>query len=137
MNAPTESIRQKITETLKGLLEKHGVVLLNQPLRLEGWLRDVHSDLRAPVSVVMECIHTGDYLEKGSIGDVTALFSVRCGVSPQWADFGVRIWKDVLKEYRLEKKVLNEESAGGMIETPRQTVEMMLGAHRDARSSTR
>lgn len=137
MNGPTEQVRQKITETLRGLLEKHGVSLLSQPLRLEGWLRDLHSDIRAPVSVVMECIHTGVYLEKGSIGDVAALFSVRGGVSPQWADFGVRIWKNVLKGYRLEKQVLNNESAVGTLETTCHTVEMMLGVHRDARSSTR
>ena len=137
MNGPTESVRLKITETLKYLLTSHGVSLLNQPLRLEGWLRDVHPDLRAPVSVVLECIHTGVYLEKGSIGDVTAMLSVRGGVSPQWSDFGVRIWREVLKGHQLERKVLNVNSEGKMIESSLQTVEMMLGPHRDVRSPTR
>jgi|GEM_PF-4122839 len=132
MNGPTESVRQQITETLKYLLNSHGVSLLNQPLRLEGWLRDVHPDLRAPVSVVMECVHTGVYLEKGAIGDATAMFSVRGGVSPQWSDFGVRIWRDVLKGHQLEKKVLHAKGEGEMIESSRQTVELMLGTYRDA-----
>ena len=137
MNGPTESVRQKITETLKYLVNSQGVSLLNKPLRLEGWLRDVHPDLRAPVSVVMECIHTGVYLEKGATGDVTAMLSVRSGVSPQWSDFGVRIWRDVLKGHQLEKNVLNVKGEGEMIEPSRQTVEMMLGTYRDAKSPTR
>jgi len=100
MSKPTESTRQELTQTLQTLLQSEGILLLEQTLRLEGWLRDLHPDLRAPVSVVMEGLHTGVYLESGSLADASALLSARSGLSPQWSDFAVRIWKDVLKEYK-------------------------------------
>ncbi len=103
MSKPTEQVYTALVTTLRDLLETQGVVLLSQPLRLEGWLRDLHPNSRAAVSVIMEGIHTDVYLENGSISELSALLSLRSGVSPQWADFGVRLWKSVLKGYDTER----------------------------------
>lgn len=103
MSKPTDQVYTALADTLRDLIEAQGLVLLSQPLRLEGWLRDLHPNSRAAVSVIMEGIHTDVYLENGPISELSALLSLRSGVSPQWADFGVRLWKSVLKGYDTER----------------------------------
>ncbi len=142
MSKPTEQVYAALTSTVRGLIEEQGVGLLSQPLRLEGWLRDLHPDSRAAVSVVMEAIHTGVYLEKGTLSDVSALLSLRSGLSPQWSDFGARLWKSVLKGYDTERlmpvgvvhRVGNESPTkdlltDSVVHIP--TVEEVLGPYRN------
>ena len=53
MSAPSDQLRQDMSRTIAGLLDQCGLRLLEQPLRLEGWLRDLYPDHRAAVSVAM------------------------------------------------------------------------------------
>ena len=72
MSQVSESSHQVLCDTLNQLLDVHGTGLLQQPLRLEGWLRDLHPELRAPVSVVMECLHTNLCYAEGSTSDFSS-----------------------------------------------------------------
>ena len=58
----SEHLRQDMGRTIAGLLDPCGLRLLEQPLRLEGWLRDLYQDHRAAVSVVIEGLLTQCHL---------------------------------------------------------------------------
>ena len=119
---------------ISDLLQQCGLQLLEQPLRLEGWLRDIYPEHRAPVSVAIEALQTQCHLESGAVQDVSARLALRSGLAPQWADFGVRLWRVALKGHKLDVQVVqsihsNTDStiSGGVT----QTVEAILGPFRD------
>ena len=64
MSVPSSQLRQEMGD-ISDLLQKCGLQLLEQPLRLEGWLRDIYPEHRAPVSVAMEALQTQCHLESG------------------------------------------------------------------------
>jgi len=97
MSGPSDKLQQAIAETVAHLLDECGLELLEQPLRLEGWLRDLYPEHRAAVSVTIECLQTGCHLELGSIQEGAARLALRSGLSPQWAEFGVRVWRRSLR----------------------------------------
>ena len=89
---------------------------------------------RAPVSVAIEALLTQCHLESGMVQDVSARLALRSGLAPQWADFGVRLWRVALKGHKLDVQVVqsihsNVDSAisGGVT----QTVDAILGPFRD------
>ena len=134
MSTPSEPLRQQMGQTISELLQTCGLQLLEQPLRLEGWLRDLYPEHRAAVSVVIETLQTQCHVESGSVQDISARLAFRSGLAPQWADFGVRLWRVALKEHKLDVQVIqtihsNTETAiaGGVT----QTVEAILGPFRD------
>ena len=134
MSSPSESLRQQMGQTISDLLQTCGLQLLEQPLRLEGWLRDLYPEHRAAVSVVIESLQTQCHVESGSVQDISARLALRSGLAPQWADFGVRLWRVALKGHKLDVQVVqtihsNADTAisGGVT----QTVEVILGPFRD------
>ena len=134
MTTPSEQLRQDMGRTIAGLLEQCGLRLLEQPLRLEGWLRDLYPDHRAAVSVAIEGLLTQCHLASGMVQDVSARFALRSGISPQWADFGVRLWRTALKDHKLDVERVQEVHSN--LEMPvvggvTQTVESILGSFRD------
>ena len=134
MSATSNQLRQEIGMKISGLLETCGLQLLEQPLRLEGWLRDIYPEHRAAVSVVIEALQTQCHMESGSAQDVAARLALRSGLSPQWADFGVRLWRVALKGHKLDVQVVqsihsNADTPGSVGGT--QTVEGILGPFRD------
>ena len=134
MTTPSEQLRQDMGRTIAGLLAQCGLGLLEQPLRLEGWLRDLYPDHRAAVSVAIEGLVTQCHLASGMAQDVSARFALRSGISPQWADFGVRLWRTALKDHKLDVERVQEVHSN--LEVPvvggvTQTVESILGSFRD------
>lgn len=134
MSGPSNQLRQEMEVTISELLETCGVQLLEQPLRLEGWLRDIYPEHRAAVSVVLEALQTKCHVESGSVQDISARLALRSGLAPQWADFGVRLWRVALKGHKLDVQVVQsihsdaDTSVSGSV---RQTVEAILGPFRD------
>jgi hypothetical protein len=134
MSVPSSQLRQEMGAMISDLLQQCGLQLLEQPLRLEGWLRDIYPEHRAPVSVAIEALQTQCHLESGAIQDVSARLALRSGLAPQWADFGVRLWRVALKGHKLDVQVVqsihsNADStiSGGVT----QTVDAILGPFRD------
>lgn len=130
MSTPSEALRQQLGETIAGLIDECGLMLLDQPLRLEGWLRDLYPAQRAAVSVVLEGLHTNCHISTEALQDVAARLALRAGVSPQWADFAVRVWRVALKGHKIDAQVVQSvqtPKAGSML----QTVESVLGQFRD------
>ena len=134
MSGPSNQLRQEIGITISELLETCGVQLLEQPLRLEGWLRDIYPEHRAAVSVVLEALQTKCHVESGSIQDISARLALRSGLAPQWADFGVRLWRGALKGRKLDVQVvqsIHSDDDTSVSASARQTVEAILGPFRD------
>ncbi len=134
MSGPSNQLRQDMGVTISELLETCGIRLLEQPLRLEGWLRDIYPGHRAAVSVVLEALQTKCHVESGSIQDISARLAMRSGLAPQWADFGVRLWRVALKGHKLDVQVV--QSIHSDADTPvsgsvKQTVDAILGPFRD------
>ena len=134
MTAPSEQLRQDMARTIAELLEHCGLCLLEQPLRLEGWLRDLYPEHRAAVSVAIEGLLTQCHLSSGMTQDVSTRLALRSGISPQWADFGVRLWRTALKDHKLDVDRVQEIHSN--LEVPivggvAQTVETILGPFRD------
>ena len=72
MSVPSSQLRQEMGAMISDLLQQCGLQLLEQPLRLEGWLRDIYPEHRAPVSVAIEALQTQCHLESGAVQDVSA-----------------------------------------------------------------
>ena len=134
MSGPSDQLRQEMSMTLAGLLDQCGLRLLEQPIRLEGWLRDLYPDHRAAVSVVIEGLLTQCHLASGMVQDVSARLALRSGLSPQWADFGVRLWRTALKDHKLDVErvqISQSNLDASMVGGVTQTVETILGPFRD------
>lgn len=123
MSQLSESTHKVLCDTLNRLLDEQGTSLLKQPLRLEGWLRDLHPELRAAVSVVMECLHTNLCYSEGSVSDVSSKLSKQSGVSPNWADFGIRVWRATLRGRGVSTLITQQANNT-------QTVEQVLSIYR-------
>ena len=133
MSGSSNQLRQEMGGTISELLKTCGIQLLEQPLRLEGWLRDIYPEHRAAVSVVLEALQTKCHVESGSVQDISARLALRSGLTPQWADFGVRLWRGALKGHKVDVQVVQSRCSGA--ETPvsvgvPQTVEAILGPFR-------
>lgn len=95
-------------ETARGLLEEHGVVLLSQPLRMEGFLKDLCPEEERDVFILMEALYCGfvelirkqkmtqetkrqalamDLMNKSGLTIVNACWAIDSWVEilPQWA----------------------------------------------------
>lgn len=134
MSAPSDHLRQEIALTISELLTTCGLQLLEQPLRLEGWLRDIYPEHRAAVSVVIETLQTRCHVESGSVQDVAARLSLRSGLSPQWSDFGARLWRVALKGHKLDVQVvqsIHSTAEASVSVGVTETVEAILAPFRD------
>ena len=134
MSRPTESLQRTLIATLNQCLDEQGVALLQETLRLEGWLRDLLPEHRGAVSCVMEGLHTEICHATGSIQDVAALLSLRAGLTPAWADFSVRVWRAVLKNRQVHgsvEAIIPTESKRNV-----QTVDAVLSQYRIVRSTS-
>jgi hypothetical protein len=128
MSRPTEGLQRTLVETLNQYMDEQGIAVLQDPLRLEGWLRDVLPEHRGAVSCVMEGLHTEICDATGSIQDVAALLSLRAGLTPAWADFSVRVWRAVLKNRQMHHSTESVPSTES--ENHVQTVDAVLSHYR-------
>ena len=134
MSRPTDGLQRTLIEMLNRCMDEQGITLLQDPLRLEGWLRDVLPEHRSAVSCVMEGLHTEICYATGSIQDVAALLSLRAGLTPAWADFAVRVWRTVLKNRQVHGSI--ETVAATELENHVQTVDAVLSRYRKLRSTS-
>ena len=97
-------------------------------------MRDLYPEHRAAVSVAIEGLLTQCHLASGMAQDVSARFALRSGISPQWADFGVRLWRTALKDHKLDVERVQEVHSNldvSVVGGVTQTVEAILGSFRD------
>lgn len=115
MNRPTDGAQRTFVDVLNRLFNEQGEQLLQQPLKLEGWLRDLFPEHRSAVSCIMEGLHTEICYSNESVQDAAALLSMRAGLTPSWSDFSIRVWRGVLKnrvlEHQFERTITPEQNA--------------------------
>lgn len=87
---------QEIQKTVADILRAFGETIIQNPLRLEALLRDLHPDQPSAISVTMEMLHTGilnEYANGASRQYCINRFRTLAGLSPKAAELGVDIWK--------------------------------------------
>ena len=106
----------KVSSTIRQLLEEHGISLLEQPLRIEAFLRDLHPNDRQSVFLMMEVIYSGliqmirnkkpqlDSEIEGYAARMTAV----SGVVPRLAFGAVKSWA-ILLPHEVENTVKSEK----------------------------
>ena len=98
-------MNEAVEETLETLLQVVGVVLLDQPRRLEGFLRDMHPDSPQEVSVLLEAVQCGVVAQlRGRAARVrgaereglVASLTAGSGLDPSLAAWAVAVWCRIL-----------------------------------------
>lgn len=87
---------QEIQETITDILREFGETILQNPLRVEAFLRDLHPDQPTAISATMEMLHTGvfeEYANGASKQYCINRLRALAGLSPKAAELAVEIWK--------------------------------------------
>ena len=121
--------RENIISTLRDLIERYGIDLLESPMRLDGFLRDLHPHLPREVYLIIEMIESGvlNKMRRGKphldseFNGFAAQLSAKSGTAPTFARWAVQAWRDALPEsaYVLEKhtpKVAQQQRWSGSID---------------------
>ena len=120
----------EIRETLAQLFEEHGGALIENPLRLEALLRDLHYDQPREISSLMEVIHSGvlEYFPTETARDCQLMLSQKGGLTPVSAEWAIGLWMSLWKEnsFQVEHKEQLRENQS----TWSGSVEEVLGAFR-------
>ena len=101
-----------VVQTASSLIEEHGVSLLENPLRLEAYLKDLHPDDERDVFLICEAHFAGfvDRLRQEvqmseSKRQRLALdFVACCGVAIVFASWTIQAWTEILPSWAYEKK---------------------------------
>ena len=119
-----------IKQTISDVLTEYGDSLLDNPLRLEAFLRDLHHDKPKEISCFMEVIHSGvlQYISTQTPRDCQLMLAQKGGLTPVAAEWAIDTWIFLWKQgiFRLEQKdqVCDNQNAW------RGSVEDVLGSHR-------
>ena len=101
-----------VIKTTSSLIEEYGFSLLENPLRLESFLKDLHPDDERQVFLICEA-HFAGFVDKlrrqihssESKRQVLALdFVAQCGVSIVYASWTIQAWSEILPSWAYEKK---------------------------------
>ena len=93
-----------IENTLRTLLEQHGPPILEQPMRLEAFLRDHHPEKPQMCFILLEVIHSG-IVEKirqtvtrleHHQEEWVQLLSASSGISPKFGHECITLWTNAL-----------------------------------------
>ena len=99
---------REIKDSLRTLFQKHGDKLLETPLRMEAFLRDLHYDKPKEVSCLMEAIHSGviGHLSIETPRDCQIMLAQKGGLTPVSAESAIGVWLGLWTEgaFRLEQK---------------------------------
>lgn len=101
-----------VVETANSLIEEHGMALLENPLRLEAFLKDLHPDDEREVFLLCEAHFAGfvdrlrqDVQRNESKRQRVALdFVSRCGVAIVYASWTIQAWTEILPSWAYKKK---------------------------------
>lgn len=88
--------------SLQQIIERIGVGILDEPLRLAAFLRDYHPHQPAEVSVLMESVRSGSVdmlLRNVPTHECAASLSAKGGIAPRYSDWAMQLWKDILPEF--------------------------------------
>ena len=123
-------MNEVIAESLEGIIQQVGLGILEDPLRLDAFLRDLHPDRPAEVSVVVESLFSGvveQFLRRTPIHECKASLSARGGVTPSYADWVMHVWDKVLPD----SAMLEQEHLEIGSQHWDASVEEVLGTYRD------
>ena len=101
-----------VIETTSSLIEEYGFSLLEDPLRLESFLKDLHPDDERQVFLICEAHFAGfvDELRmqihssESKIQVLALDFVAQCGVSIVYASWTIQAWAEILPSWAYEKK---------------------------------
>ena len=101
-----------VVDTTSSLLEEHGSSLLENPLRLESFLKDLHPDEERDVFLICEAHFAGfvdrlrqEVQSSESKRQRLALdFVSHCGVAIVYASWTIQAWTEMLPSWAYEKK---------------------------------
>ena len=101
-----------MVETVSSLIEEHGVSLLENPLRLEAFLKDLHPNDEREVFLLCEAHFAGfvdrlrqEVQRNESKRQTLALdFVSRCGVAIVYASWTIQAWTEILPSWAYERK---------------------------------
>ena len=101
-----------VIETVSSLIEEHGISLLENPLRLEGFLKDLHPDEEREVFLICEAHFAGFVdrlcqevqISESKRQSLALDFVARSGVAIVYASWTIQAWTEILPLWAYEKK---------------------------------
>ena len=101
-----------VIDSVTMLLDEHGIALLENPLRLQAFLKDLHPDDEREVFLLCEALFSGfvdrlrfEIQPNESKRQQLALdFVSRCGVAIVYASWTIQAWTEILPSWAYEKK---------------------------------
>ena len=103
-----------IQDSVRQLLIANGERLLQDPLRLEAFLRDLHYDKPKEVSSVLEAVHSGviAFFPTETIRDCQIMLAQKGGLTPLSAEWAIGVWHELWKEglFFLETKSTTQKN---------------------------
>ena len=120
-----------IGQSIRDIIERIGLGILEEPLRLEAFLRDLHPEQPAEISVLIESLLSGtveQLLNRVPIHECTASLSARGGIAPRYADWAMHLWLDILPASAIQEQ---QEYTKQFSKGWNGSVEDVLGKYRD------
>lgn len=95
---------RSISDTLRLLLEQYGAPLLDEPMRLDAFLRDYHPSEPQKSFILMEILYAGIVEKIRQVGiqlehhqeEWTQLLSASSGISPKFGQECITLWSHAL-----------------------------------------
>ncbi|MEC7988100.1 MAG: hypothetical protein VX278_23235 [Myxococcota bacterium] len=93
-----------ISDTIIGLIHEKGLLILEQPYRLEGFLKDLHPDEERDVFLMSEFMFCGmlDRVRRtqpkldSEIQLIVLQFATMTGIAVNYSDWAVERWLNIL-----------------------------------------
>ena len=123
----------EIKHSIRDLFEQVGLGILEQPLRFEAFMRDLHPQNPAEVSVLTESLLSGSVdqlLRKVPLHECIASLSARGGIAPRYADWVMNLWLDILPASAMLEQQEEQQHSSKRWEG---SVEEVLGIYRNVK----
>lgn len=91
-----------LEQSIKDLIEQYGFDLLADPLRLEGFLKDLHPLEMASVSSAMEVLWSKVFVEiqrRMPRHDVIQILMLQSGLSLKYAEQAIDLWMVIVQHF--------------------------------------
>jgi len=122
---------EEIMQSIQNVFEKVGMGILEEPLRFEAFMRDLHPQNPAEISVLTESLLSGSIgqlMKKDPLHECIATLSARGGIAPRYADWVMNLWLEVLPASAMLEQQEEQQQFSTRWEG---TVENVLGQYRD------
>jgi len=101
-----------VIETASSLIEEHGLPLLQNPLRLESFLKDLHPEDEREVFLICEAHFAGfvdrlrnqEQRSESKRQRLALEFVSHCGVAIVYASWTIQAWAEILPSWAYEEK---------------------------------